>query len=568
MKKTILATFLAIACVSAFAQQGVPNAPGDIVKREKAFEKKPNHPLAPAEFRRPKDYTPTLYKLNLSQISEKYSAETIKRGREAYNEVQKVNAKGKWKANGKSIDAHKCPAWFEDAKFGIFIDWGLWSLASWAPKREKGAMYPDWYELRMYSEFTPDSHNWGWRSYHIKNWGEDFQRDHFIPLFQAKSFNAKELVQTCKEAGAKYVVPFNKHHTGFCLWDCSYTFRDAVDMGPRRDLVKEIVDECAKNSLKFGFYYSLLEWEYPLLDKDGKMQNYAWGKLQPYTPEMEYKASGKIAVTDYIKEYMIPQAVEFINKYSPDILWYDGDWYVQAKDLGSYDIAAYFYNINEGKKEVAVNDRYGDGEPEEVAGLFTKRKRQWLRTIRGDFFTDEFGDTSERIDPAKYHPWEACRGISQSYGNNWQDNASNVLSTKAFITMFVDMVARGGNLLLLVNLDGQGAIPEIQKQRLLDIGGWLKKYGKAIYSTRIVAPFATEEVSYTRSKDGKTVFAIIKNPKAENVLEISPKDDSKITEVSQGVNLSWQKKDGKVVVNLPAEFIKTDLPVAVELKVK
>ena len=567
MKKLTLLFAMLSVSVLVFAQ-GTPNAPGETVVRQKELDKMPNHPIAPTEYRLPEGHKPTLYNLNLAQISEKYSAETIKRGREIYNEVVRVNENGKWKPNGKSIDTHKCPEWFEDAKFGIFIDWGLWSIASWAPKRENGAMYPDWYETRMYSNFNSKSHFWGYRSYHIKNWGENFERDHFIPLFQAKKFDAKNLIKIFKDAGAKYIVPFNKHHSGFCLWDCSFTLRDTVDMGPRRDIVKEIVDECAENSLKFGFYFSLTEWEYPVLDKDGKMHNFSWGKLQPYTPDMEYKASGKIAVNDYVKEYLIPQAVEFFKKYSPDIMWYDGEWGVPAKELGCYDISAYFYNINEGKKEVAINDRYGDGEPDEIAGQFTKRKRNWLRTIRGDFFTDEFGDTSERIDPSKHHAWEACRGISQSYGNNWQDNASNVLSAKEFISMFADMVARGGNLLLLVNLDGQGAIPEIQKQRLLDIGTWLKKYGKAIYSTRIIAPFATEDVAYTQSKDGKTVYAIIKNPKAENVLQISPKANAKILEISKNRNLEWEKQSDKILVKLPSEFIESGLPVAVEIPVK
>lgn len=177
----------------------------------------------------------------MRQISEKYGAKTIERGRAEYARVSAVNESGKWKADGKSIDAHKCPEWFVDAKLGIFIDWGLWSIASWAPKRENGAMYPDWYELRMYSDFTPDSHFYGYRSYHVKNWGADFERDHFIPLFKAEKFDAKELMEVFAKAGAKYVVPFNKHHSGFCLWDCSYTLRDTVDMA-------RAATSCAKSS--------------------------------------------------------------------------------------------------------------------------------------------------------------------------------------------------------------------------------------------------------------------------------------------------------------------------------
>ncbi len=560
-------------CGAQTTTQKEISAPGDISKLDKAAEKMPEHPIAPKEYRKPESYVPKLYKLNLQQISDAYSADTMKRGQETYARVMKMIDEGKWKANGESIDKHKCPEWFIDAKFGIFVDWGLWSVASWAPKREKRAMYPDWYEYRMYSDYDSKSPFWGFRSYHIKNWGEDFQRDHFIPLFKAEKFDAKNLVEIFKDCGAKYVVPFTKHHSGFCLWPSSYTLRDVGDMGPRRDIAGELVDECRKNGLKFGFYFSTHEWEYPMLDDSGKLKRWFMAKPADYTPDMEYKASGKIAVKDFIKEYSIPQAVEFIDKYDPDILWYDFDWMDFAKNLGTYELSAYFYNKNEGRKEVAVNDRYGRGEPAEIAGKFKKhRPRTWLRTVRGDFFTDEFGDTSENIDPAKYHPWEACRGISQSYGNNWQDNAENVITSKEFISMFADMVARGGNLLLLINLDGQGAIPEIQKERLLDIGKWLKRYGEAIYGTRIIEPFATEHVSYTRSKDGKTAYAIIKNPAEKVELAITPLDGSKIREIESAKSISWSLKDANnpskgIVVELPSELANSELPIALRLKI-
>ncbi len=562
--------FLCSALWADDKKQSTPDAPGEKTVLDKAAKTMPNHPLAPPEFRRPAGYRPQLYKFNLKQISEMFSADTIRRGRAEYERVLAVNRSGKWKADGKSIDEHKCPEWFEDAKFGIFIDWGLWSVASWAPKRLNGAMYPDWYENRMYSDFDSKSPFWGYRSYHVKNWGADFERDHFIPLFKAEKFNAPELMETFKAAGAKYVVPFTKHHSGFCLWDCSYTLRDTVDMGPKRDLVKEIADACKESGLKFGSYISLTEWEYPVIGKDGKMRNFSWGKLRDYSPDMEYKASGKIAVNDYVKEYLIPQTAEFIDKYSPDILWFDGEWGVPATELGGYDLAAYFYNVNDGKKEVAVNDRYGEGTPEEIAWKAGKHLKKILRAVRGDFFTDEFGDTADSIDPAKYHPWESCRGISQSYGNNWQDDESNVLSAKDFISMFADTVARGGNLLLLVNLDAQGAIPEIQKRRLADIGKWLEKYGEAIYSTRIIAPFATKEVSYTQSKDGAFAYAIVKKPKGELKIALNPAEGSEIVELESGKKLAWKKSPGKngAIVSMPDSLLKSDLPFALKIRLK
>ncbi len=193
------------------------------------------------------------------------------------------------------------------------------------------------------------------------------------------------------------------------------------------------------------------------------------------TPDMEWKASGKIAVRDFVRDYLVPQATEFIDRYDPDILWYDYDWMSYAHENGSYDISAYFYNRAAGRKDVAVNDRYGKPRPEEIKGRFTKRPRNWLRTVRGDFFTDEWGDTEECIDPAKWHPWESCSGISKAYGNHWQETADMVMTEREFVIHFADIVARGGNLLLLVNLDPQGEIPAVQRSRLLQIGKWLER---------------------------------------------------------------------------------------------
>ena len=574
MKKYATIIFLAIAALSAIAaeENKVTNAPGEKTVLDKASQKMPEHPLAPAEFRRPEGYKPVLYKHDLKQLKDLYSESVMEKARKEMSRVDAINAEGRWKPNGKSLDWHKCPEWFKDAKFGIFVDWGLWSLASWAPKRESGAMYPDWYELRIYSDFDNKSPYWGYRSYHVKNWGEDFQRDHFIPLFKAKKYDSEKLAKLFKDCGAKYVIPFTKHHSGFCLWPSSYTFRDTMDMGPKRDIVGELEKSCRKLDMKFGFYFSLSEWEYPIIDKDGNLANCSWNKIVPYSPAMEYKASGKVAVKDFVRDYIIPQAVEFIDKYSPDILWYDADWAEKASKLGGYDIAAYFYNVS--KKPVAINDRYGLGEPDEIAGRFTKeRPRKWLRTVRGDFYTDEFGDTSECINIENYHPWEACRGISQSYGNNWQDDETNVISEKEFITMFADIVARGGNLLLLINLDGQGAIPEIQRQRLEEIGDWLSSYGDAIYATRPLAPYTKGGVSYTQSKDGHTAYAIITNPSKEVFLEITPPKNAKVKTVNSKRILKWDyAEDGAsergIKVMLPENIAESELPVAISVEIK
>ena len=493
-------------------------------------------PLAPKQERRPENFQSFNYKYSLEGLKNNFSVKMMRLAARQYETVTEVNAKGKWKPTPESIDTHKAPEWFQDAKFGMFIDWGLWSVAGWAPKKEKGAMYPDWYELRLHTDSA-------FIKYHEKNWGKDFKRDDFISLFTASEYNPEKLTKIAVDAGMKYVVPFSKHHGGFCLWPSSFTQRDASDMGPMRDLIKPMVESCKKQGLKFGFYFSIEEWEYPLLDADGNIKPRIWAtKNAPSMEELEKRASGKIPVKDFAKDYIVPQAVEFIDKYDPDLIWYDGEWETDVNDLRTYEISSYFYNQAEGRKEVAVNDRYG-----------TKDGKR-LRFVRGDFFTSEYHSLTDE-NKKSTHAWEECRGISQSFGYNWQDTEANVISSKAFIDMFVDIVAKGGNLLLIVNLEGQGALPELQEKRLIDIGKWLKVNGEGIYGTRGFSTFSERTIRFTRSKDNSKVYAIDTEwpGKQLKIKSVAPKEGSKIylLGVEEPLKWSFDKTEGITVINIP-----------------
>ena len=294
----------------------------------------------------------------------------------------------------------------------MFIDYGLYSVAGYAPKLESGAMYPDWYLYNMYH--SPEV-----VKYHKATWGNDFQRDDFIPLFKAEKFDPEEIAQIAADAGMRYVVPFCKHHDGFCLWPSSFTKRNVMDMGPKRDLIGPLNEACKKRGLKFGFYFSLEEWEYPTL-QDGKKMVRIWttedepaSEIVPFDEKaMAGKIAGKVPVKDFVNDYIIPQANEFIDRYDPDILWFDGDWTTFIEDLGSRQIASHFYNHAMGRKQVACNDRLG----------------RYMRFNSGDFFTSEYGaKKTDRL--GLLHNWEENRGISQSFGYNWQDTEKNVIST-------------------------------------------------------------------------------------------------------------------------------------------
>jgi alpha-L-fucosidase len=473
--------------------------------------------------------------LSLAIIYPAYSQKG-KQKKEASNQGVKIvtlgdnGLYGPYSPDVNSIRTHQCPEWFRDAKFGMFIDWGLYSVAGWDEKKEEGAMYPDWYMKKMLEGKV--------KEYHEKTWGKDFMPDDFIPLFTAENYKPEWLVDLAKDAGMKYIIPFCKHHDGFCLWSSSYTQRDALDMGPKRDLIRPLVDACYKNGLKFGFYFSLDEWYYPVI-KDGKKQIREWAsKYTPYDESKEkIHLTGKHPVEDFFGDYIVPQANEFIDKYDPDILWFDGDWDMLAEEYHSPEIIAHFYNHAQGRKEVALNDRIGKA-----------------RFKLGDFFCSEYHGLPQGYEFK--HPWEENRGISQSFGYNREDTEENVLSAKDFIHMFIRTVSENGNLLLIVNLDGKGALPEVQERRLREIGKWLKVNGEAIYNSRpwLLTHQNDGKIRFTQSKDGKTVYAICTEfPKNDLVLQsLYLGENSTITMIgAENTNLQWKYENWDIKITIP-----------------
>ena len=436
----------------------------------------------------PEPFEKFRYEYSIEQLHRDFSEKMIAEAKRDLVELTEVNQSGRFKGTLASIGTHETPDWYLDAKLCIFYDWGPYSIAGYGEKGWSRARYPDWYLSRMYHDY---------KDYHQTTWGEDFHRDDFIPLFTAAHFNAREIVDLVKMSGARYIVPFNKHHDGYCLWDSKYTRRDVVDMYPGRDLTAELVEECRKAGIYHGFYFSVEEYEYPMIGRDNQLYIRYWSRsMAPDNAGMVDEAgvtggafsaelhnrmlSGKIPVRNFIDEYTVPQAKEFIDRYDPDILWFDGEWQRPAAYYKTPEIVAYFYNKAEGRKEVVSNDRLGIGTREE----------------HGDFYTSETDEVVERTD----YPWEENRSMSESYGYNRSDSLENYLTADELIQMLVRIVAKGGNLNLMVNPDGTGKIPQIQVDLLKQLGEWLKVNGEAIYGTR---PY---EVSCDNTQLGQPVW--------------------------------------------------------------
>jgi alpha-L-fucosidase len=490
------------------------------------------------------------FPMTTEELAQAESARIARFAEEKWTELDRSFAAGPFRPDWESLDAHTCPEWFIDAKFGMCVDWGLYSVAGWGrPVFEgvaNGPMYPDWYLWDMYERDEA-------RAYHAKTWGAHFERDDFIPHFTAAAFDAGEIAALARRAGMRYVVPFCKHHDGFCLWSSACTRRSSGAIGPRRDLVGELAQAARREDLKFGAYFSVDEWEYPMLGPNGAIRGErVWATTgSPPPHEVPYDASrlcgrigGKIPVADFIRHYIVPQCMELIEHCDPDLLWLDGEWKMPAERRGTRELAAYLYNRAAGRKDVAMNDRYGEG----------------TRAKHGDFYTSEYNVASAQ---RCRRPWEEVRSIGRYYGYYGLASESDVLSDSQLIHMLVDIVSRGGNMLLVVNPTGEGAIPATERSRLDAVGRWLAVNGEAIYGARpvdIPADRRPPNMRFTRSKDGRYTYAVLLDgARREAVL---PADLALATgarllcaggsaALATGLELPSRREGDNVVVTLP-----------------
>jgi len=460
------------------------------------------HPPVGEQPKRPAGYVPYQYPKTAEQLWHDETPALLEKSHAAWEQAEATIDKGPFKADHESIGTHACPEWFSDAKFGMFIDWGPWSVAGWAPQA-KLATYPDWYERRLFKEY---------RDYHLKAWGEDIRPDDLIQLLRPDEFHPEGFTTLAKAAGMRYVVPFLKHHGGYCLWNSSFTHRNSVEWGLRRDFAKELSAACQGAGLRYGAYVSLGEWNYPII-KDGGLYTSGldvWTTHSQKPPEKVTAEtpfiSGKIPVNDYTREYLVPSLKELIDNTNPDMLWFDGEWGAAPTVWCAPEISAYFYDRAATRgQEVCINDRMGKD---------TRGKPGW-----GDFYTSEF----HVIKGFQSHPWEENRSLSHSYGYNWEESFDDryVLGEAESLDMLLRVVANGGNLLLMVSPDGSGRVPPNQEKRLRFIGNWLDRNGQAIYATRPVGLKEQPAWGYvTRSKKSDHLYLIVRHWPQDGMLHV------------------------------------------------
>ncbi len=437
----------------------------------------------------------------------------------------------------ESLDSRPMPGWFPDAKFGIFIHWGVYSVPAWIRVTEgRYASYAEWYYARVMGELKGDE------DFHQRTYGENFEYRDFAPLFKAELFDPELWAALFAEAGARYVVLTSKHHDGFSLWPTHSPFKrgwNSMDVGPKRDLVGELTEAVRQRGLRMGLYYSLIEWETNTTSRTPS------GRYI----QQEYMDRYGIPLQRYVDEHVIPQLRELVMAYQPAVIFADaGEWDEGEDYWRTKEFLAWLYNNAPNRDEVVVNDRWAKGMPGR----------------HGDYYSSEYQDTDA---VGTSHPWEESRGMGRSYGFNRAENLNHYRTSKELVHELIDVVSRGGNLLLNVGPTADGRIPVIMQQRLRDMGSWLRINGESIYSTR---PWTaareqrpktgdTLAVRYTRK--GSDLFVILPEwPDGEfGIADLDKTDGVSVRLLGYDGPIDWRAHGNEVVI-IPPTMSPPDVP--------
>jgi alpha-L-fucosidase len=428
------------------------------------------------------------------------------RVRRAVHEVDAVVARGPFAANWTSLAKFEAPTWYQDAKFGVFIHWGVYSVPAFGN---------EWYPRNMYKKGEKEF------AHHVATYGPQskFGYKDFIPMFKAEKFDARRWAALFKAAGLRYVVPVAEHHDGFPMYDCSFTEWSAAKMGPKRDVVGELAEAVRAEGLVFGLSSHRVEhwWffgEGMKLDSDVKDPRYAG----LYAPAADRERSEK-QETPPSQEFLddwLARTAELVDKYKPQLVWFDW-WIAQpAVHANLQKFAAFYYNRgHEWGKGVAINYKKHGGESfPDTAGVLDIERGQ-LANLRPLF-------------------WQNDTSVSKT---SWGYVSNHEYKTvDSIVDDLVDIVSKNGSLLLNIGPKADGTIAEPEERMLREIGQWLAVNGEAIYGTRPFViygegptevmegpfndtkrkPFTAEDVRFT-TKDGKLYATVLDWPASGRV---------------------------------------------------
>ena len=402
--------------------------------------------------------------------------------------------------------------WWREARFGMFIHWGVYAVPA-------------------------GIHN----GFKTKGIGEWIQRHAQIPIADyekyAKQFNpikydAEEWAKLMKKAGMKYVVITSKHHDGFALWDSEVSDYDIVDFAPYgKDILKSLASACKAQGIKFGLYHSIMDWHHPQAQANSE-------------PEYDYQNHPNGEFPQFVENYLKPQLKELVENYDPDILWFDGEWINDYTHEMGLDLYQYMRTL---KPSLIINNRVDKGR-KGMAGMNREDQK-----YAGDFGTPE----QEILEGTASMDWESCMTMNDTWGYKSLDH--NWKSDEMLIHNLVDITAKGGNYLLNVGPTAEGLIPSSSIERLEKMGKWIEVNGEAIYATQKLEKVFKqgEGIRFTKKKNKSDYYVIaLEQPQKELVIHhIQPEENSNIQLLGYKEELTWTFDENKgLIIQIPKDI--------------
>ncbi|TDL23967.1 glycoside hydrolase [Rickenella mellea] len=452
-------------------------------------------------------------------------------------------------SSSSSLGQHESPSWYDNAKFGIFVHWGVYAVPAYALV---GKQYAEWYWWDMTYPNNKSSPTW---TYHQNTYGKNVKYDDFIQNFTASNFQAKDLVDLFAASGAKYFVQVSKHHDGFAIFDTKNTSnRNSVQMGPKRDLLKEILDAAKQYhpELRRGTYFSLPEWFHPdytpykirfpcTYGSLGKLPDGTTGLTcagwsggpapDPFDTTQTWPYTGYVkSPTNYIVDVQGPQMEMLMNQYETEILWCD----IGGANEMSSIAPAWFNNVTNQGRSVLINNRCG------------------LSTY--DITTPEY--TTYAATTVK--KWESNEGLDPfSYGYNAQTQPSQYKTPTQVIHSLVDITSKNGNYLLDIGPKADGTVAQPMVDTLTSVGDWLAQAGPAIYNTQYWAYNSSEgaNLRFTTTTNAFYIISFAYPDPTNGIVITSPipivKGDTVKLLGGSGAAIPWTGASGSVTLKPP-----------------
>ena len=447
----------------------------------------------------------------------------------------------KFQPTWESLNTHRTPEWYRDAKFGIFIHWGVYSVPAFGS---------EWYPRKMYDRGSAEY------KHHIETYGsqDKFGYKDFIPLFTAQHFDPVAWAALFKKSGARYVVPVAEHHDGFAMYHTDLSRWNAFNMGPKRDIIGELAAALRKEGLIFGVSSHRIEHWFFMNTGRGyasDVNDPAYADL--YGPA---KKESDSLTPEYMNDWLL-RSTELVNKYHPQLFWFD--WWIEQPAMEPYrkSFAAYYYNQALAWGRGVVLNYKNKSFPDSAAVLDLERgKLEGIRAL----------------------PWQTDDAVGyQSWG---YVEGEHYKSPQYLVNELVDIVSKNGNLLLNIGPRSDGVIPDEQQQLLLEIGQWLSVNGDAIYGTRpwkifgegptqnIGGSFIDDKVKDFTARDirfttrGTALYAIVMRvPVAGDNTRISSLSlgamNGRVRSVSllgSDEKISWSQQEDALLIRPPRQY--------------